>query len=295
MTQATLPVTLTNATKRYGTENVVDGFSFHANPGEIVALLGPNGAGKTTSISMMLGLKHLTSGSAEIFGHVPTSHEARVRCGIMLQESEVPSTLKTHEVVEMFSRFYPRALETSAALDLAMLGKKANNKVGDLSGGEKQRLFFALAVIGDPDLLFLDEPSVGMDVTTRNVFWDRIRHMHQRGKAIVLTTHYLEEADALAERIVVINKGKQVAEGTPSEIKSNFANRIIGFRSPHPDHRQMEAFAGVDRVSIDGDRVELVSRAVEETVRELLNSPTPVSDLQITGASLEQAFVALTA
>lgn len=295
MNQSALPVTLDHATKRYGSETVVDDFSFHANPGEIVALLGPNGAGKTTSISMMLGLKHLTGGSSRIFGFDPQSHEARIRCGIMLQESEVPSTLKVREVVEMFSRFYPQSLETTTAIDLAMLGKKANNKIGELSGGEKQRLFFALAVVGDPDLLFLDEPSVGMDVTTRSVFWDRIRHMHQRGKSIVLTTHYLEEADALAERIVVINKGKQVAEGTPSHIKATFANRIISFHTPQPNRIMLEQLPGVDRVTIDGGRVEIVSRETEESVRALLNSPLPVSELQVTGASLEQAFVALTA
>ena len=295
MNQSAIPVTLDHATKRYGNDVVVDDFSFHAEPGEIVALLGPNGAGKTTSISMMLGLKRISNGSSRIFGHDPQSHAARSRCGIMLQESEVPATLKVREVVEMFSRFYPQSLETMAAIDLAMLGKKANNKVGDLSGGEKQRLFFALAVVGDPDLLFLDEPSVGMDVTTRGVFWDRIRHMHQRGKAIVLTTHYLEEADALAERIVVINKGKLVAEGTPSHIKSTFANRIISFHTPQPNRTLLEQLPGVDRVSIDTSKVEMVSRETEETVRSLLNSPVPVTDLQVTGASLEQAFVALTA
>jgi ABC-2 type transport system ATP-binding protein len=295
MKHTALPVTLEHATKRYGNETVVDDFSFHANPGEIVALLGPNGAGKTTSIAMMLGLKQLNGGTARIFGFDPQSHDARIRCGIMLQESEVPATLKVHEVVEMFSRFYPKSLETRTAIDLAMLGKKANSKIGDLSGGEKQRLFFALAVVGDPDLLFLDEPSVGMDVTTRGVFWDRIRHMHQRGKAVVLTTHYLEEADALAERIVVINKGRLVAEGSPAHIKETFANRIISFHTPQPNRIMLEHLPGVDRVTIDAGRVEMVSRETEETVRVLLNSPVPVSDLQVTGASLEQAFVALTA
>jgi ABC-2 type transport system ATP-binding protein len=288
-------VSLTNAVKRYDSTTVVDNFSFEVRSGEFVALLGPNGAGKTTSISMMLGLKHLTSGSAQLFGTSPISYEARARTGIMLQESAVPETLRVNEVVELFSRFYPESLETQSALDLAMLGKKSGSKVGDLSGGEKQRLFFALAVIGDPELLFLDEPSVGMDVTSRGVFWDRIRDMHARGKTIVLTTHYLEEADTLAERIVVLNHGRQVANGTPAEIKESFANRVVRFETPAPDEVFLRSLPGVERVTVNEHHVELVGRAVEDSVRELLNSPVPVANLEISGASLEQAFIALTA
>jgi len=291
-----IPVQLVNATKRYGSENVVNGFSFEAQPGEIVALLGPNGAGKTTSISMMLGLKRMTAGQATIFGHTPTDIAARQRTGIMLQESGLPATLKVREIVELFSRLYPKPISNQDAIEAAMLTHKSENRIANLSGGERQRLYFALAIIGDPDLLFLDEPTVGMDVTARNIFWERIRQMHARGKTIVLTTHYLEEADALAERIVVMNKGHQVAAGTPTEIKAGVMGKIVRFRSPRLalTSARLNALPGIDKVTTEDNRAEIYTKSPEETVRALLNGDFDVHDLEVTGASLEEAFVALT-
>jgi ABC-2 type transport system ATP-binding protein len=294
MAATALPIELINATKRYGEKTVVDGFSFHAEPGELVALLGPNGAGKTTSISMMLGLKAMTAGTARVFGEAPTSPAARERSAIMLQESGLPGTLKVREIVELFARLYPDPIPTQSAIDAAMLEHKLDDRIAGLSGGEQQRLYFALAIVGDPDLLFLDEPTVGMDVTAREVFWDRIRAMHARGKTIVLTTHYLEEADALAERIVVINRGREVANGTPQQIKTSASGKVIRFRSPGATSERLGAFPNVDRVAITGDRVELYSREPEQALRALLNSEVTVADLELTGASLEQAFIALT-
>ncbi|MGC4192839.1 MAG: ABC transporter ATP-binding protein [Thermomicrobiales bacterium] len=290
-----LPVSLDHASKRYGANTVVNDFSFVANPGETVALLGPNGAGKTTSISMMLGLKHMTSGQAHIFGHGPTSTEARSRTGIMLQESGLPATLKVREIVELFSRFYPHPISDAEAIDTAMLTEKTERRIADLSGGERQRLYFALAIVGEPDLLFLDEPTVGMDVTARSIFWDRIRQMHARGKTIVLTTHYLEEADALAGRIVVMNKGVQVAEGTPAEIKATVMGKVVRFHTPSVNAATLRALPGVDDATLTDHTVELFTRTPEVTVRALLNGPTEVQDLEVTGGSLEDAFVRLTA
>jgi ABC-2 type transport system ATP-binding protein len=294
MAATVLPIELINATKRYGENTVVDGFSFHAEPGELVALLGPNGAGKTTSISMMLGLKAMTSGTARVFGEAPASPAARERSAIMLQESGLPGTLKVREIVELFSRLYPNPISTQSAIEAAMLEHKLDDRIAGLSGGEQQRLYFALAIVGDPDLLFLDEPTVGMDVTAREVFWDRIRAMHARGKTIVLTTHYLEEADALAERIVVINRGREIANGTPQQIKASASGKVIRFRSLEASADLLRAFPDVDRVTVTGDRVELYSRQPERSLKALLNSDVPVADLELTGASLEQAFVALT-
>ncbi|MGC4108247.1 MAG: ABC transporter ATP-binding protein [Thermomicrobiales bacterium] len=290
-----LPVSLEHAFKRYGEITTVNDFSFSAQPGETVALLGPNGAGKTTSISMMLGLKHLTSGQAHIFGNTPTSSAARVRTGIMLQESGLPGTLKVREIVELFSRFYPHPISNAEAIEAAMLTEKTEHRIADLSGGERQRLYFALAIIGEPDLLFLDEPTVGMDVTARAIFWDRIRQMHARGKTIVLTTHYLEEADALADRIVVMNKGVQVAEGTPAEIKATVMGKVVRFHSPSVNAASLRALPGVDDATLTDHTVELFTRTPEATVRALLNSTTEVQDLEVTGGSLEDAFVRLTA
>jgi ABC-2 type transport system ATP-binding protein len=288
------PIELIDATKRYGDTTVVDGFSFHADPGELVALLGPNGAGKTTSISMMLGLKAMTSGTACIFGEPPTSPAARTRTAIMLQESGLPGTLKVREVVELFARLYPAPISTRSAVEAAMLEHKLDDRIAGLSGGEQQRLYFALAIVGDPDLLFLDEPTVGMDVTAREVFWDRIRAMHARGKTIVLTTHYLEEADALAERIVVINRGREIANGTPQQIKASASGKVIRFLSPNASVQRLQSLPSVDRVTVAGDRIEIYSRQPELSLKALLNSDLPVADLELTGASLEQAFIALT-
>jgi ABC-2 type transport system ATP-binding protein len=291
----TLPVSLEHASKRYGATTVVDDFSFEARPGETVALLGPNGAGKTTSISMMLGLKHMTSGQARIFDHMPTSTEARVRTGIMLQESGLPATLKVREIVELFSRFYPHPISNAEAIEAAMLTDKTERRIADLSGGERQRLYFALAIIGEPDLLFLDEPTVGMDVTARGIFWDRIRQMHARGKTIVLTTHYLEEADALADRIVVMNKGVQVAEGTPAEIKATVMGKVVRFHTPSVNAATLRALPGVEEATLTDHTVELFTRTPEITVKALLNGPTIVQDLEVGGGTLEDAFVRLTA
>lgn len=296
-TATALPVSLEHASKRYGATTVVNDFSFHANPGETVALLGPNGAGKTTSISMMLGLKHMSAGTTHIFGQNPVSTEARVRTGIMLQESGLPATLKVREIVELFSRFYPNPISNADAIEAAMLKEKADDKIGNLSGGERQRLYFALSIVGDPDLLFLDEPTVGMDVTARGIFWDRIRQMHARGKTIVLTTHYLEEADALADRIVVMNKGVQVAEGTPAEIKATVMGKVVRFTTDSPDAALLRALPGVESTTMGDNnrRVELFTRTPEATVRALLNGPAEVHDLEVTGGSLEDAFIRLTA
>ncbi|MGN6483747.1 MAG: ABC transporter ATP-binding protein [Thermomicrobiales bacterium] len=294
-TSPVLPVSLEHASKRYGATTVVDDFSFKARPGETVALLGPNGAGKTTSISMMLGLKHMTSGQARIFDHVPTSTEARVRTGIMLQESGLPATLKVREIVELFSRFYPHPISNAEAIEAAMLTDKTERRIADLSGGERQRLYFALAIIGEPDLLFLDEPTVGMDVTARGIFWDRIRQMHARGKTIVLTTHYLEEADARADRIVVMNKGVQVAEGTPAEIKATVMGKVVRFHTPSVNAAALRALPGVEDATLTDHTVELFTRTPEITVKALLNGPTDVQDLEVGGGTLEDAFVRLTA
>ena len=292
---ASLPVSLEHASKRYGPTTVVDDFSFQARPGETVALLGPNGAGKTTSISMMLGLKHMTSGQARIFGQAPASTGARVRTGIMLQESGLPATLKVREIVELFSRFYPQPMSNAEAIEAALLTDRAERRIADLSGGERQRLYFALAIIGAPDLLFLDEPTVGMDVTARGIFWDRIRQMHAEGKTIVLTTHYLEEADALADRIVVMNKGVQVAEGTPAQIKATVMGKIVRFHTPAVEVATLRALPGVEDVTLADHSVELFTRTPEMTVKALLNGPTTVQDLEVRGGSLEDAFIRLTA
>jgi ABC-2 type transport system ATP-binding protein len=214
-------VRLAGASKIYpGGIVALRGLDLRVEAGETLALLGPNGAGKTTATKLMLGLIAPLSGVVQIFGENPRERRARVRIGAMLQVSNIPQVLTVREHVELFSSYYPQPLPIHETLALADLEGLEGRPFGRLSGGQKQRLFFALAICGDPDLLVLDEPSVGLDVESRAMMWDRIRTFKDRGCSIVLTTHYLAEADALADRVALITRGALVAEGTPSEIKT---------------------------------------------------------------------------
>jgi ABC-2 type transport system ATP-binding protein len=210
-------------TKSYGAVEALAGIDFSIEPGELVALLGPNGAGKTTAVRILLGLAVPTSGRALLFGRAPRDPEARRRTGALLQVSRVPETLKVREHIELFSSYYPNPLPLAETLSAAGLSGIETRLFGELSGGQKQRVLFALALCGNPQLLFLDEPTVGLDVETRRLLWRRIREFVGRGGSVLLTTHYIEEAEALANRIAVIKAGRIVAEGTPSEIKARTA------------------------------------------------------------------------
>jgi ABC-2 type transport system ATP-binding protein len=211
---------LRGVTKRYGAVDALRGIDLSIAPGELLALVGPNGAGKTTAVRILLGLAAPTSGEATVFGHHPASRAARLRRGAVLQVARVPETLKVREHIELFSCYYPKPLPIAETIAAAGLGGMENRLFGDLSGGQKQRVLFALAICGNPDLLFLDEPTVGLDVESRRALWARIRGFVERGGSVLLTTHYLEEADALAQRVAVIDRGRIAAEGTPAEIKA---------------------------------------------------------------------------
>src|SRR5450432_21384 len=212
------------ATKNYGPVQALLDFNFEVRAGELVALLGPNGAGKTTAIKLLLGLATPSRGKVSVFGGDPSSTATHTRVGAMLQVGRVPETLRVWEHIDLFSSYYPNPLPLAETLAIAGLEDLRNRKFGVLSGGQKQRVLFALAICGNPDLLFLDEPTVGLDVEARRALWARIRGFVDRGKTVLLTTHYLEEADALARRIVVINHGRVVAEGSPAEIKTRGAS-----------------------------------------------------------------------
>ncbi len=210
---------LRGVTKRYGLVEALRGVDLVIQPGELVALLGPNGAGKTTAVRVLLGLVAPSSGQARVFGKDPASQEAKLQRGALLQVAKVPETLRVREHIELFSSYYPNPMPIRDTIAAAGLGGIENRLFGDLSGGQKQRVLFALAICGNPKLLFLDEPTVGLDVEARRALWARIRGFVARGGSVLLTTHYLEEADALAQRVVMIQRGLVVAEGTPDEIK----------------------------------------------------------------------------
>jgi ABC-2 type transport system ATP-binding protein len=284
---------LAGVSKNYDAVKALVSVDFNVRAGEVVALLGPNGAGKTTAVKLLLGLMTPNSGKVQVFGADPTNPDNRLRTGAMLQVGRVPETLRVREHIDLFSTYYRRHLPIADVLAAAGLEKLRDRKFGELSGGQKQRVLFALAICGDPDLIFLDEPTVGLDVEARRMLWDEIRRMVSRGKTVLLTTHYLQEADALADRIAVINQGKIIAEGTPSEIKAQTSGKKIRcITSLSAD--ALRRLPGVREVHEDRDAVEIHAAEAEAIVRELLARDAGLTGLEISSAGLEEAFLALT-
>lgn len=212
----------------------------------------------------------------------------------MLQESGVPELLTVREVVAMFAAYYPRPMPVATAIAMAGLDEKARARIDGLSGGQKQRLYYALAIVGDPDVLFLDEPTAGMDVEGRRAFLEGVRGRAEQGRTIVLTTHYLQEADDIAQRVIVIDHGKVVADATPSEIKRQVAGRTVSFASDGRLAPESFADLPVRAVEIARDRVRLLTSEPEVVLKALFDRGVPISDLEVTGADLEEAFVHLT-
>jgi ABC-2 type transport system ATP-binding protein len=290
---ASVVASLDAVTKNYGSVRALLGVNFQVCAGELVALLGPNGAGKTTAVKLLLGLMPPHRGRVRVFGADPTNPENRTRTGAMLQVGRVPETLRVREHIDLFSSYYHKPLPPSEVLAVAGLEKIRDRKFADLSGGQKQRVLFALAICGDPDLLFLDEPTVGLDVEARRMLWEQIRQLVDRGKTVVLTTHYLQEADALADRVVVINQGEIVAEGTPAEIKSQTGGKRIRCVT-RLDPEWVRQITGVTEVRDDREALEIHASEAEPVLRELLDRDSSLSGLEVTSAGLEEAFLALT-
>jgi ABC-2 type transport system ATP-binding protein len=284
---------LRGVTKRYGSVCALNKVDFSVRRGEIVALLGPNGAGKTTAVRLLLGLTAPTEGTVNVFGGDPRNPENRLQTGAMLQVGRVPETLKVREHIDLFSSYYPNPLPLEEVLEAAGLKGLEGKPFGELSGGQRQRALFALAICGNPDLLFLDEPTVGLDVEARRLLWDEIRKLVARGKTVLLTTHYLQEADALANRVVVINRGEIVAQGSPADIKAQTAGRKIRCVSRIP-LEEVRALKGVLDAKQDREAIEISVSHAEAVLRELLARDLTLSDLEVASAGLEEAFLALT-
>jgi ABC-2 type transport system ATP-binding protein len=287
-------IELQTVSKSFGAVQALHEVSFVIPQGQVVALLGPNGAGKTTAISLMLGLRRPSSGQVHLLGRDPNDRRARSRCGIMLQESGVPLNLTVRETITLFRSYYPHPLPLAQILEMAGLKKKAMAKVGALSGGQRQRLYFALAVCGDPDVLFLDEPTAGLDVEARHSFWEQIRTFVQQGKTILLTTHYLEEADALAERIIVIDHGHMRADASPAALKAQASNSRVAFDVDEPLQAELFAQLPVRQLELGDRHVSFLTPKLETVLRALFTQPVEITNLAITGASLEEAFFHLT-
>ena len=296
-TGTTAPAQLLNVTHRYGSgaaaHVALQDFSLTVQPGEVLALLGPNGAGKTTAIKLLLGLLRPTEGTVTVFGGSPLETLTRQRIGAMLQVARVPETLTAAEYLDLFRSYYPRPLAQDEVIRIAGLQEIAKKQFKDLSGGQKQRLLFALSICGDPDLVFLDEPTLGMDIETRHALWTQVRALSGRGKSVLLTTHYLEEADTLAHRIAVIARGKVVAEGTPVDIKAQVSGRKVRCVTAVPE-AQMRALPGVVNVEYIGSAVTLTVKQAEPVLRALLALDTTLHSLEVTSPNLEDAFLALT-
>lgn len=287
-------VELIDARKRFGSVEALRGVTFSIGQGEVVAVLGPNGAGKTTSINLMLGLRRPSSGTVRLYGLDPSDRRARSRCGVMLQESGISDIITVREAVDLFRTYYPNPMPGDRAVAMAGLQEQARVRVGKLSGGQRQRLYYALAICGDPETVFLDEPTVGMDVESRRGFLTGIRDFAAQGKTIVLTTHYLEEADELAQRILVFDRGRLVADDSPERIKSRVAGKRVSF-SVQPQLEEKD-FAGMptSRLDLGGDRVRLFTNAPEVVLGALFRRNLAIRNLEVVGADLEEAFLSMT-
>ena len=262
--------------------------------GETVALLGPNGAGKSTTVDMMLGLSKPDAGSVNLFGGTPAQAIQRGQVGAMLQTGGVLRDLSVRELVAMMGALFPNPLPVDDVLAMAGLSDIADQRTQKLSGGQSQRVRFAVAMVSDPDLLVLDEPTVAMDVEARNAFWATMRTFASEGKTVIFATHYLEEADAYADRIILMARGRVVADGATTEIKSRVGGKTIRVTLPGVSTADLGALSGVAAVDARGNAVFLHCNDSDRAIRALLAAYPAARDIEIHGAGLEQAFLALT-
>ena len=288
-------IVLTRLSKSYGAVHAVRSLDLTIAPGETVALLGPNGAGKTTTIDMMLGLTRPDEGTVSVFG-VPPARAVRAGwVGGMLQTGAPLDHLRVRELIALTASYYPAARDVADVLRLTGADAFAGQWTTKLSGGQAQRVRFAAALVGDPDLLLLDEPTAGIDVEGRRDFWQSMRDIAGQGKTVVFATHYLEEADAYADRIVLIANGRVVADGAATEIKAQAASWTIRGTLPEADPAALRALPGVLAADRHGDAVILSCSDADTALRALLAAYPAIRDVEVRGGSLEEAFMELTA
>jgi ABC-2 type transport system ATP-binding protein len=288
-------IVLSHLSKSYGAVRAVNSVDLEIAPGETLALLGPNGAGKSTTIDMVLGLTRPDSGTVSLFGMSPSRAVAAGVVGGMLQTGSLIDHLRVRELVTMVASLYPRSLEVDAVMRLTGISELADRLTTKLSAGQTQRVRFAIALVGNPDLLLLDEPTAALDVAARREFWGATRAVAARGKTVIFATHYLEEADAYADRIVLIARGRIVADGSPGEIKAKVGRRRIRATLPDADIEVLHALPAVVAVERRGDAVVLLVSEAEAALRALLDHFPAVQDVEVLGTGLEEAFLTLTA
>jgi len=289
-------VTLKNVTKAFKNKTAVDQVSFSIKKGEVVAILGPNGAGKTTTIMMMLGLLEPTSGDVSIFNCNPREKKVREKIGAMLQEVSVIDALKVKEIIHLFRSYYPNPMSFDELVAFTGLNEEDLKKRADkLSGGQKRRLGVALALAGNPDLIFFDEPTVGLDITSRKMFWSTVSELKERGKTIIFTTHYLQEADDVAGRIILFNNGTIVEDGTPAEIKAKLAKQSVSFISNEKiSISELKQLSDASDVYKKNERIYIVTENTDGVLSALFEKKLKISGVQIEQGRLEEAFEQLT-
>ncbi|GGA72153.1 ABC transporter ATP-binding protein [Ornithinibacillus halotolerans] len=289
-------INVQNVSKQFKNKTAVDEVSFSIQKGEVVAILGPNGAGKTTTMLMMLGLLKPTQGRVQLLNKHPQETDVREKIGVMLQEVSVIDALSVREVLELFRSYYPNPLSIQELVELTRftndeLKKRANK----LSGGQQRRLGFALAMAGNPEVLFFDEPTVGLDVTSRKVFWNTVEKLKNQGKTIIFTTHYLQEADDIAERVILFHHGKIIGDGKPNDIKAALTKQSVSFTAKETfsfDH--LHSLPGVTDVYEKDGRVYLITKDIDLVLSRLFSLEIKLENIEIERGRLEDAFEQLT-
>ncbi|RBP49613.1 ABC transporter ATP-binding protein [Arenicella xantha] len=287
------PIIIDRLTKTFGTTRALDEISLSFPNGGITALLGSNGAGKTSLINCALGLEQPSSGSITVLGGKAGKIDIKRRIGVMLQDSDLPDQLTAREHISLFSTYYEKPHDINALLTLCELDGFADTRYKKLSGGQKRRVQFALAIVGRPQLVFLDEPTTGLDIDARRVLWNTIRDLREQGTSVVLTTHYLEEADTLADHIIVMNAGKIIANAASADIRAAVSGAVIRCQTSLNENH-LAALTGVQTVQTSGRFIEILTNSGTQTLRELLSLDDLVTELTVTKPTLENAFKRLT-
>jgi ABC-2 type transport system ATP-binding protein len=284
---------LTGAKKKFGNTVALDGLDLQVRSGELFAVLGPNGAGKTTAISLLLGLQQPDSGTALLFGKSPNDVDTRRQIGVMMQEVALAPELRVREQIDLVASYYPSPLTPDAGMELTNTTSLADRPYGKLSGGQKRQVQFAMAIVGRPKLLFLDEPTVGLDVQARELMWVTLRKLVNSGASIVLTTHYLEEAEALADRVAVLAKGRVVASGTVNDLRALVVRKHINC-STTLTVEEVTAWPGVEGATSDKQRLLITVSNAESVLRRLLAADHNLREVEVRRAGLAEAFLELT-